>query len=61
MLFRQLNSKEEESFREWAVVNYRPNAPVKEVWHPVVQDECAQINYRYSAQKERNNEKEIYN
>jgi hypothetical protein len=57
MQYRQLNHKEEESFREWAVVNYRPNAPVKEVWHPVVRDECEQINYRYALKE--NNEKEV--
>ena len=56
MQFRQLNHKEEESFREWAVVNYRPNSPVKEVWHPVVQDECEQINYRHSIREKEENE-----
>ena len=56
MQFRQLNNKEEESFREWAVVNYRPNSPVKEVWHPVVQDECEQINYRHSIREKGENE-----
>jgi hypothetical protein len=43
-LFRELSKDEEESFREWARVNYEPFTPINGVWHPVVQDECQKIN-----------------
>lgn len=44
-LFKNISSKEEEaSFREWARENYKRLDPIKEVWHPIVQDECRKIN-----------------
>lgn len=44
MFFRQLNSEEEETFRQWARDNYQPGEPIKGIWHPVVQEECTKIN-----------------
>lgn len=31
-------------FRKWARENYKAFTPIKEVWHPVVRDECAKLN-----------------
>ncbi len=46
-LFLQLDSTEEQKFRQWARDNYVPLEPISGVWHPAVQDECAQINQEY--------------
>lgn len=43
-LFRELNSKEELKFRQWARENYKPFDDIKGSWHPVVVTECAKIN-----------------
>ena len=43
-MFRDLSANEEQSFRAWARENYIPLSPILGVWHPVVQEECAQIN-----------------
>jgi hypothetical protein len=43
-LFRELDTKEEKEFREWARNNYKKFDTIKGVWHPVVQDECVKIN-----------------
>ena len=43
-LFRNLTTKEEDEFRQWARDNYEPFSEIKGVWHPVVQDECVKIN-----------------
>jgi len=48
-LYRKLSAEEEKIFRQWARDNYAPNAPIKEVWHPVVKDECRKINEKYHA------------
>jgi hypothetical protein len=42
--FKQLDKDEEEEFRNWARENYTPFSEIKEVWHPVVRDECKNIN-----------------
>jgi hypothetical protein len=39
-----LTPAEEAKFRSWARENYKPGAEIKGTWHPVVQDECVQIN-----------------
>jgi len=44
MLFRQLDEKEEQKFRQWARDNYVPFQPISGVWHPCVQDECRKMN-----------------
>ena len=43
-LFRELTPEEEPAFRQWARDNYEPYSEIKGVWHPVVQEECVQIN-----------------
>jgi hypothetical protein len=43
-LFRDLDRREEQEFRDWARENYTPFEPISGIWHPVVQDECRQIN-----------------
>ena len=43
-LFINLTPKEEEGYRKWAQDNYKPLSPIKGIWHPTVQNECAIIN-----------------
>ncbi len=43
-LFRDLDSKEEVAFKQWARENYKPFDEIEGVWHPVVVAECAKIN-----------------
>lgn len=42
--FRDLSVQEETEFRQWARDNHTPGAPVNQLWHPVVRDECATID-----------------
>jgi len=48
MFFRTLTSAEETKFRAWARSNYKPGSEIQGSWHPVVQDECVEINRRRS-------------
>lgn len=48
MFFRKLTPAEERKFRKWARDNYEPGSEIKGTWHPVVQDECVEINRRRS-------------
>lgn len=43
-LFRELDETEAEEFRQWARENYKPFDPINGVWHPIVQEECVEIN-----------------
>lgn len=43
-LFRRLNPEEEIEFRLWAQENYKPFDPIKGIWHPIVQEECTNMN-----------------
>lgn len=43
-MFRTLNEQEVLEFRKWADENYVPGSAISEIWHPVVQVRCAQIN-----------------
>lgn len=43
-MFRTLDANEEKAFRKWARENYKVGAPVSEIWHPSVQDECRLMN-----------------
>jgi len=43
-MFKKLGAAEEKKFRQWAKKNYKPFSEIKEIWHPVVQDECVKIN-----------------
>jgi hypothetical protein len=43
-LFRELEDEEVEDFKKWARENYTPFAEIKGVWHPIVQQECIDIN-----------------
>tara|TARA_R110002020_G_scaffold213289_4_gene420038 strand:+ start:11491 stop:11856 length:366 start_codon:yes stop_codon:yes gene_type:complete len=42
-LHRTLTEEEKPSFRQWARDNWKVGDKVLSVWHPVVQEECAQI------------------
>jgi len=43
-LFRDLDKEEVEDFKTWARENYTPFSEIKGVWHPVVQQECIEMN-----------------
>jgi hypothetical protein len=43
-LFRKLSEQEQKEFRQWARDNYKPYDPINGVWHPVIQEECTEIN-----------------
>lgn len=43
-LFRELSEEEKVEFRAWARENYTPHSEIKGIWHPVVQEECVQMN-----------------
>ena len=43
-MFRDLDSKEEQEFKQWARDNYEPGTEVNTAYHPVVQAECELIN-----------------
>lgn len=43
-MFRELTPEEEKEFRQWARDNYIPLSEIKGIWHPIIQDECVQIN-----------------
>lgn len=43
-MFRNLNKKEEQEFRDHARKMYRPGTEIKDIWHPVTQDECRKMN-----------------
>lgn len=44
MEFRELDDAEVKEFRQWAREHYRPGDPVNEMYHPVVQVECHEMN-----------------
>ena len=44
MIWRTLNDKEVEEFRQWARDNHKPGNPVNDLWHPVVREECKKID-----------------
>ncbi len=43
-IFRNLNSDEEQEFKDWARNNYKPFSEIPGIWHPIIQAECVQIN-----------------
>ena len=45
-LFRKLSPEEEKEFRQWAKDNYIPFTEILSIWHPIVQQECGNINVR---------------
>ena len=60
--FRTLSPDDEQKFRQWARENYKVGSEVAEVWHPVVQDECAKMNmeaYRKSQGRDRDFERKL--
>ena len=42
--FKELNSDEIKAYKKWARENYEPFSKISEIWHPVIQNECLQIN-----------------
>ena len=43
MAFKVLNPEEEAEFRQWARDKFTPGEEIKEIWHPIVRDECAKM------------------
>lgn len=43
-LFKDLTTKEEIEFRQWARDNYICFSDISGIWHTVVQDECQKMN-----------------
>lgn len=43
-MYRKLTAAQEADFRAWARANYKPDAPISGIWHPIVQAECVAIN-----------------
>ena len=43
-IFRDLTTNEIIEFQQWARDNYKPFTSINGMWHPVVQQECVQIN-----------------
>ena len=43
-MFIELEPEQEAAFRQWARDNYKPGAEINAMRHPLVQDECQQIN-----------------
>jgi hypothetical protein len=51
-MFRPLSDAQELEFRQWARVNYTRFDQIGELWHPVIQEECAKMNIEALAEKE---------
>lgn len=51
-MFKKLSNIEIDLYREWARQNYVPHDNINTCWHPVVQEECININ---KEQNEENN------
>ena len=43
-LFKDLTDKEVAEFKDWARKQYKPFTEIKGIWHPVIQEECANMN-----------------
>jgi hypothetical protein len=46
MIFKELDSSEIKSFKDWAWDFYKAGDPISELWHPVIQAECEKINLK---------------
>lgn len=46
-IWRDLTEQEEQEFRKWARDNYKPMSDIKAIWHPVIKDECENINNEF--------------
>ena len=51
-MFKELSEQERKDFKQWARDNYRPGGEINEVWHPVIQRECARMDREYVMSKE---------
>ena len=43
-MFRDLDSTEEQEFRQWARDNHKAGMEISSAWHPVVVEECTKID-----------------
>ncbi len=49
---RELTTKEEIEFRQWARENYIPKTLINPLWHPIVVEECIIINKEHHEHNE---------
>ena len=42
-----LSEAEIKAHKQWARSNYKVHSPIKGIWHPIVQEECAKMNKEY--------------
>ena len=42
-----LSPAEIKAHKQWARSNYKVHSPIKGIWHPIVQGECAKMNQEY--------------
>lgn len=49
--FRPLTPEEEADFRQWARDNWKPGDEINGLWHPVVRDEIAHLQFLNSEAK----------
>lgn len=47
-MFKVLSITERHEYKKWARENYKPFEDIKGIWHPIVQEECIQINREVS-------------
>ena len=43
--FIELSTQEKNKFIDWARENYKAGEDIEETWHPIIQQECAEINF----------------
>ena len=48
-LFRELDTQEQEDFKQWARDKYNPGDEISSIWHPVVRAECERMNAEQEA------------
>ena len=58
-IFRTLDTKEAKEFRQWAKNNYIPGTMINPIWHPVVKEECKNMNTKKYLVKEYEGEFDI--
>ena len=43
--FIKLSTEEKNKFIDWAHENYKAGEEINPTWHPIIQQECAEINF----------------
>jgi hypothetical protein len=42
--FKDLDDADVKVYRQWARENFKAGGEIRDIWHPVVRDECKNIN-----------------